>query len=98
MSGPNLICSLHRYLQKQKTEVKKKVQEGAEAAAPTKRLKSVDVLWRFAVRELVVGQFLPVGQTSVDVVEDVEVPLTSVEQAELRDSTLKALIYYIIEH
>lgn len=34
----------------------------------------------FAVRELVVSQFLPVGQASVDVVEDVEVFLPSVEK------------------
>lgn len=32
-----------------------------------------------AVRELVVGKFLPVSQASIDVVEDVKVPLPSVE-------------------
>lgn len=37
-------------------------------------------LWRLAVGELVVGEFLPVGQAGVDVVEDVEVPLASVER------------------
>lgn len=38
-------------------------------------------LGRFAVRQLVVSQFLPVGQAGVDVVEDVEVSLPSVEKS-----------------
>lgn len=33
----------------------------------------------FAVGELVVGEFLSVSQTSINVVEDVKVPLPSVE-------------------
>lgn len=39
-------------------------------------------LGRFAVRQLVVSQFLPVGQAGVDIVEDVEVPLPSVEKSD----------------
>lgn len=47
---------------------------GSSAGGPA------DSLGRFAVRQLVVSQFLPVGQAGVDVVEDVEVSLASGEK------------------
>lgn len=68
------MCSLHRYLQ-----YKKETQRSALAGRSERRAKGRSNLLRcFAVRELVVGELLPVGQASVNVVEDVEVPFASV--------------------
>lgn len=74
MSGPSLMCSLQRYLHSQKqTEEDEEENSGSSADGCRNSLR------RFAVGELVVSQFLPVGQASIDVVEDVEVSLPSVE-------------------
>lgn len=54
-----------------------------------------ELLWRFAVRQLVVGQLLPVGQASVDVVEDVEVLLPPVETYKRHQYQLTSIQLFI---
>lgn len=79
MSGPSLMCSLHRYLNHSKAES----QEQKEGSDSRQNGRRKNLLGGFAVGELVVGQLLPVGQAGVNVVEDVEVPLASGESSDL---------------